>query len=166
MNETRGLPKWWRADVLLTLGKISSVQGRLSAAEQYLNAALTESKQAFGEGSRLLPIYAALAKAYQREGMSTSSIVTFRDIFKRIRALPPAAENPLTKEDLIPFGLAVTAYAEKLTDDTQKQGQGQANLNASQKSNIPTARSDKSLKGPILMTKSAGGAGLSSAMSN
>jgi CHAT domain-containing protein len=122
MNDTRGLPKWWRADVLLTLGKISSVQGRLSAAEQYLNAALTESKQAFGEGPRLLPIYAALAKAYQREGMSTSSIVTFRDIFKRIRALPPAAENPLTKEDLIPFGMAVTAYAEKLTDDTQKQG--------------------------------------------
>ena len=32
---TKGLPRWWRADVMLTLGKVSSAQGRLSAAEQY-----------------------------------------------------------------------------------------------------------------------------------
>ena len=119
---TRGLPRWWRADVMLTLGKISSAQGRLSAAEQYLNAALAERKLATGEGPQLLPILAALGRAYQREGMYTSAIITFRDIFARIKAMPAGAENPLSKEDLIPFGLAVTSYAETLSDETQKQG--------------------------------------------
>ena len=119
---TRGLPRSWRADVMLTLGKISSAQGRLSAAEQYLNSALAERKQANGDGPQLLPILAALARAYQREGMNTSAIITYRDIFARIKALPAGSENPLGKEDLIPFGLAVTAIAESLTDDQQKQG--------------------------------------------
>ncbi len=119
---TRGLPRVWRADVMLTLGKISSVQGRLSAAEQYLNSALAERKQATGDGPPLLPVLAALARAYQREGMHTSAIITYRDIFARIKALPAGTENPLGKEDLIPFALAVTAVAESLTDEQQKQG--------------------------------------------
>jgi CHAT domain-containing protein len=119
---TRGLPRWWRADVMLTLGKISSAQGRLSAAEQYLNAAIAERKLASGDGPQLLPILAALGRAYQREGMYTSAIITFRDIFARIKAMPVGSDNPLSKEDLIPFGLAVTTYAETLTDEVQKQG--------------------------------------------
>ena len=119
---TRGLPRWWRADVMLTLGKISSAQGRLSAAEQYLNAAIAERKLATGDGPQLLPILAALGRAYQREGMFTSAIITYRDIFTRIKSLPAGSENPLGKEDLIPFGLAVTSYADTLNDEAQQQG--------------------------------------------
>lgn len=119
---TRGLPRWWRADVMLTLGKISSAQGRLSAAEQYLNTAIAERKLATGDGPQLLPILATLGRTYQREGMLTSAIITYREIFSRIKALPTGSENPLGKEDLIPFGLAVTSYADSLTDETQKQG--------------------------------------------
>jgi len=119
---TRGLPRWWRADVILTLGKISSAQGRLSAAEQYLNAAIAERKLATGDGPQLLPILAVLGRTYQQEGMYTSAIITFRDIFARIKAMPPGSQNPLGKEDLIPFGLAVTSYAETLSDEMQKQG--------------------------------------------
>jgi CHAT domain-containing protein len=119
---TRGLPRAWRADVMLTLGKISSAQGRLSAAEQYLNSALAERKLASGEGPQLLPILAALGRAYQREGMNTSSIITYRDIFASIKALPAGTENPLGKEDMIPFAIAVTAVADTLTDEQQKQG--------------------------------------------
>ena len=122
MVNTRGLPRWWRADVMLTLGKISSAQGRLSAAEQYLNSALAERKLANGDSPQLLPILAALARAYQREGMNSSAIITYRDIFARIKALPASTENPLGKEDLIPFGLAVSAVAESLYDEQQKQG--------------------------------------------
>lgn len=122
LTNTKGLPRWWRADVMLTLGKISSAQGRLSAAEQYLNAALAERKLATGDGPQLLPILAALGRAYQREGMNSSAIITFRDIFARIKAMQAGSENPLDKEDLIPFGLAVTSYAETLSDETQKQG--------------------------------------------
>ena len=42
LNDTDGLPRWWKADILLTLGKIASAQGRLSAAEKFLNTALAE----------------------------------------------------------------------------------------------------------------------------
>lgn len=122
LTATRGLPRSWRADVLHTLGKISSAQGRISAAEQYLSAALDERKQSGGESPQLLPILASLARAYQREGMNTAAIITYRDIFARMKRLPPGIESPLNKEDLIPFGLAVTAFADTLTDETQKQG--------------------------------------------
>ncbi|MGA1253780.1 MAG: CHAT domain-containing protein, partial [Burkholderiaceae bacterium] len=122
LNTTRGLPRWWKADVLLTLGRVSSANGRLSAAERYFNTALAERRLVAGDGPQTIQILAAQAQAYQREGMNTSAIITYRDIFKLIKALPATTEGLISKEDLVPFGLAITGYAETLTDDGQKQG--------------------------------------------
>ena len=122
LKDTSGLPRWWQADVLLTLGKLSSAQGRLSAAEQYLNAALEEKRLAAGDGLPTLRIRIALAQAYEREGMNTSAIITYREIFKQVQALPPGSEGVLNKEDLISFGLAVSRYAQSLTNNDQIQG--------------------------------------------
>jgi CHAT domain-containing protein len=122
LKDTRGLPRWWKADILLTLGKITSAQGRLSAAEQYLNTALEEKKLAAGDGLPTLRIRIALAQAYQREGMNSSAIITYREIFKQVRSLPPGSEGALNKEDLIAFGLAVSDYAQTLKDSQRIQG--------------------------------------------
>ncbi|MGA1351269.1 MAG: CHAT domain-containing protein, partial [Burkholderiaceae bacterium] len=122
LKDTRGLPRWWKADILLTLGKITSAQGRLSAAEQYLNTALEEKKLAAGDGLPTLRIRIALAQAYQREGMNSSAIITYREIFKQVRSLPPGSEGALNKEDLIAFGLAVSDYAQTLKNSQQIQG--------------------------------------------
>lgn len=121
-NTTKGLPQWWRSDILLTLGKISSAQGRLSAAETYLNAALKERRIFQGDSPQTIQVLAALGAAYQREGMYTSAIITYREIFKIVRELAIPASEAITTEELIPFGLAITAYAKTLKDPQQIQG--------------------------------------------
>ncbi len=122
LKDTKGLPKWWMADILLTLGKISSAQGRLSASEKFLTAALAEKGLATGDGPQLIPIRIALAKAYQAEGMNTSSIITYRQIFEKIKSFPQGTKVNLKKEDVIPFALAVTKHAKTLKDNGEKQG--------------------------------------------
>jgi len=121
-NDTRGLPPWWRSGVLLTLGNISSAQGRLSAAEKYLNTALKERRLYLSEGPQTIRVLIALATAYQREGMNSSAIVTYREIFGLLKSLKLANSDSVSKEDLIPLGLAVVAYAKTLTDPSEIQG--------------------------------------------
>jgi CHAT domain-containing protein len=122
LNATEGLPRWWRPDVLLTLGRISSAQGRLSAAETFLSNSLEEQRQIAGDGPQTLAARVALATAYQVEGLHTAALVTYREIFALVRRLGPGAAASLGIEDLIPFGLSVTAYAEQLPDEAQRQG--------------------------------------------
>ena len=121
LNQVEGQPKWWKADVMTTLGEISVAQGRLSAAETYFNTALVIRKQMFGDGISTLPVLAALGRAYQSEGMNSSAIITYRDVFKIARALPMVGEI-LTKEQLIPFAAAIVDYAENLSDYNARQG--------------------------------------------
>ena len=121
INQAEGLPKWWRSDVLLTLGEVRMAEGRLSAAETFLNNALKEREQVFGAGPATIAVQTALGRAYQSEGMNTSAIVTFRDAFKAARALPNTGEL-FNSEELMPFGAAITAYAATLTDEAAIQG--------------------------------------------
>ncbi len=120
-SQLDGVPVWWKADVLTTLGEISILQGRLSASETYFNSALAIRKQAFGDGPMTMPVLAALGKAYQREGMNSSAIITYRNVFQLARKFP-ASSVSLSNEQLVPFGAAVADYAATLTDETAKQG--------------------------------------------
>ena len=124
LKDTNGLPRWWMSDILFTLGKISSFQGRLSAAEKFLNAALAEKGIATGDGPHLLPIRIALAKAYQVEGMDTSAIITYRQIFKKIKEFPIGTKVNLKKSDIVPFALSITRYAESLDEKETEKIQG------------------------------------------
>ncbi len=122
LNDTKGLPRWWKADILLTLGKIASAQGRLSAAEKFLNTALAERGISTGDGPHLLPIRFALAKAYTSEAMYTSSIITYRQIFKKIKNFPVGTNLNIRKEDVLPFAAAIVQHSKTLEDDKKKQG--------------------------------------------
>lgn len=114
-------PRWWKADILATLGEISVAQDRISAAETYFRNALVIRQQLFGEGTGTLRIRAALGRGYQAAGMNTAAIVAYRDAFKAARALPKGAV-PFTNQDLVPFAAAIVDYAKSLDDPRERQG--------------------------------------------
>ena len=122
MENTRGLPTWWKPDILLTLGKVSSARGRLSAAEAYLTTALKMRRLISGDGTHNIPILIALAGAYQREGLNTSAIITFREAFALAKSSGPFSEFSFRPDDLIPFGLAVSNYAKSIELQSDRQG--------------------------------------------
>ncbi len=121
LSQTDSAPRWWKADIMMTLGELSMVQGRLSAAETYYTAALDIRRQFLGEGMATVPVLAALGRAYQAEGMNSSAIVTFRSAFQVARSLPQSA-GVLNQEQLIPFATAITDYAATLKDERSRQG--------------------------------------------
>lgn len=121
VNSTPGLPRFWRSDVLSTLGQVSIAQSRLSAAETYLRNALAERHAISGEGAATLRMRALLGRAYQSEGMNTSAIIAYRDVFKAAKALPRESVA-LTTEDLIPFAAAIVDHAKTLEDEKERQG--------------------------------------------
>ena len=114
-------PAWRKADLLMVLGEVSIAQGRVSAAETYFGTALAIRKEMFGEGVPTIAVQSSLGRAYQKEGLNTSAIVTYRDVFRMARALPPS-NNVMNIEQISPFCSAIVDYAKTLTDDNDKQG--------------------------------------------
>lgn len=122
LTETAEIPRWWRSDVLLTLGEINSRRGRISAAERFYQRALENRQRIWGEGTQTVPVRLALARAYEREGLLTTALVAYRDAFAVVAGLPLEARRVLGLEDLIPYARAVTRYAERLENPTAIQG--------------------------------------------
>ena len=54
--------------------------------------------------------------------MNTSAIITYRQIFKKIKSFPLGTKVNLRKEDIIPFALAITNHSKTLKDENEKQG--------------------------------------------
>ncbi len=121
IKKAEGEPRWWEADVLVTLGNVSSAQGRLSAAEAYLKRAITIRQQVFGEGVATLQARIALARAYQAEHMSVSAIIVFREAMAVAKTLPKASV-PFSAEDIIPFFDAVVEEAGNYDDPKARLG--------------------------------------------
>lgn len=121
LNKSDSMPRWWKADSLVVLGEISIAQGRLSASETYFTAALKLRRQLFGDGAPTIRVLAALARAYQHEGMSTSTIVTYREMFKLARALPSRA-GIFTADMLVPFATAIVDTSATLSDPVARRG--------------------------------------------
>ncbi len=121
MNSLDSVPEVWKANAMATLGEVSVAQGRLSAAETYFNSALAIRTRLFGEGRATWPLQASLGKAYQRESMNTSAIITFRRMFQNIAA-NPAIQPQFNADQLTPFTAALVDYADTLSSDSEKQG--------------------------------------------
>jgi len=116
-----GEPSWWESDTLVTLGNVSSAQGRLSAAEAYLKKAIDLRKQAFGEGLATLQARIALGRAYQAEHMNVSAIIVFREAIAIAKTLPRDTA-PIRADDIIPFAEAVVEEAARYSDPSAKLG--------------------------------------------
>lgn len=116
-----GEPSWWESDTLVTLGNVSSAQGRLSAAEAYLKKAIDLRKRAFGEGLATLQARVALGRAYQAEHMNVSAIIVFREAIAIAKTLPRDTA-PIRADDIIPFAEAVVEEAARYSDPSAKLG--------------------------------------------
>lgn len=116
-----GEPSWWESDTLVTLGNVSSAQGRLSAAEAYLRKAIDLRKQAFGEGLATLQARVAVGRAYQAEHMNVSAIIVFREAIAIAKTLPRDTA-PIRADDIIPFAEAVVEEATRYSDPSAKLG--------------------------------------------
>lgn len=114
-------PAWWRADIMATLGDASGQLGRLSAAEQYLEAARKIRTAIFGEGAGTLRLALALGRAYQREGVTTNAVLAFREAMTQAGRLPRETA-PLSDEDLIPFAQTIYDLGETITNAGERQG--------------------------------------------
>lgn len=121
LNKAKGTPPKLMADALIALGEISAAQGRVSAAEVYFKGALTIRHQLFGDGIPTIQALAGLGRAYQNEGLNTSAIVTYREVFRLARALPSTA-GVFTAEMLIPFATALVDIAAKTDGLEQRRG--------------------------------------------
>lgn len=121
INSTEGLPIWWKPDVLVTLGEISIAQGRISAAETYLNTALAFRKQQTGNSVASVAVLTILAAGYQAEGLNTSAIVTYRDAFKLAKNIPSGAAGAFTADQLTSFAGAVVDMAPTIKDLPSRQ---------------------------------------------
>ena len=54
--------------------------------------------------------------------MHTSSIITYRQIFKKIKSFPVGTKVNIKKEDIIPFAASIVQHAKTIKDDKEKQG--------------------------------------------
>lgn len=109
-------PPAWRPEILLTLGRVSSAKGRISAAETYLTTALAFQRANIGDGQRSLAILAALGEAYEREAMYTSALVTFRDFAALLDRWSVAEPPRIPDEWLLPFARATAIQLPRLTE--------------------------------------------------
>lgn len=121
IKRVNGEPPWWEADLLVTIGNVSSAQGRLSAAEAYLKKAIELRQQLFGEGVATLQARVALGRAYQAEHMRVSTIITFREAIAASKALSKGSA-PFRAEDLIPFAEAIVEEAQTYDDPAKRLG--------------------------------------------
>jgi CHAT domain-containing protein len=121
LDRVTGEPRWWKSDVLMTMGDVSVAQGRLSAAETYFRNALLQRQQVFGEGTGTLRARAALGRAYQSEGMNEAAIVAYREAFTIARQIP-RGNIPFSNQDLMPFAAAIVDHARTLKDPKAQQG--------------------------------------------
>lgn len=121
VNSTDGLPGWWRADILLTLGRISIAQGRLSAAETFLGNSLETYRRSSGDSLQTLPARLALAGVYQTEGLPSASLLAYRELFELLDRQGPDAAVHLKPDDLIAYGSAVIDRAAQFGDPAERQ---------------------------------------------
>lgn len=113
-------PPAWRPEILLTLGRVSSAKGRISAAETYLTTALAFQRMNIGDGQRSLAILAALGEAYEREAMYTSAILTFGELATLIDRWPALEPPRIPEEWLLPYARAVTARLAQIEHTDQR----------------------------------------------
>lgn len=106
LNQVDGEPRWWKADVLETLGEISAARGQLSSAETFYTNALAIRKQTFGEGRGTLHIRTALGRANQAEGLNDRTIALYREVLG-IASTLPRDQASFSDDDMVPFIAAI-----------------------------------------------------------
>ena len=122
LDAADNLPLFWKVDVLMTLGDISSAQKRISAAVVYYKSALAYEQRLFGDSVKAIRILAKLGASLQDDGLITEAAVSFRQAIKMANALPAGASAAFTADELSRYVQALAALADNLKDPVAVQG--------------------------------------------
>jgi len=102
IGEERGLPPWWRPEVLTTIGEIYAAEGRLTEAEESFRGALIFQQRLFGETAPTAVTLMALGKVYSREELHTEALRSF-DLALKILNNDQVARSQLVFDQITPF---------------------------------------------------------------
>jgi len=122
LDAAGNLPLFWKVDVLMTLGDISSAQKRVSAAGVYYKSALAYEQRLFGDSVKAIRILAKLGASLQDDGLITEAAVSFRQAIKMANALPAGASAAFTADELSRYVQALAALASNAKDPAAVQG--------------------------------------------
>ena len=122
LDAADNLPLFWKVDVLMTLGDVSSAQKRVSAAAVYYKSALAYEQRLFGDSVKAIRILAKLGASLQDDGLITEAAVSFRQAIKMANALPAGATAAFTADELSRYVQALAALAGNLKDPVAVQG--------------------------------------------
>jgi CHAT domain-containing protein len=122
LDAADNLPLFWKVDVLMTLGDISSAQKRVSAAGVYYKSALAYEQRLFGDSVKAIRILAKLGASLQDDGLITEAAVTFRQAIKMANALPTGASATFTADELSRYVQALAALASNAKEPVAVQG--------------------------------------------
>ena len=122
LDAADNLPLFWKVDVLMTLGDISSAQKRVSAAGVYYKSALAYEQRLFGDSVKAIRILAKLGASLQDDGLITEAAVSFRQAIKMANVLPAGASAAFTADELSRYVQALAALADNQKDPIAVQG--------------------------------------------
>lgn len=114
-SEERGLPLWWRAEILTTLGDIHARQGRYTEAETSFRGALVYQNRVFGETLPTATTLMALGRVYAEQGLAGDSVRAYEAAL-RILQEQKGGKASVMFDQIAPLFGAVAAEAARQPD--------------------------------------------------
>jgi CHAT domain-containing protein len=110
ITETQGLPPWWRAEVLTTIGEIRAAQGRLNDADNAFRAALILQERLFGNTAPTAVTYLTFARVFSDQKLYEESVRAYRLALNILRK-DEVARSEVVVDQIAPFITAANAVA-------------------------------------------------------
>jgi len=108
----QNLPPWWKPEVLVTLGRVYAVLGRLNEAELSFRGALVYQQRLFGDTAPKATTLLALAGVYADEEFYDDSLRAY-DAGMAILAKDELARSRIVFDQVAPVLVAASAVAEQ-----------------------------------------------------
>lgn len=111
VTDTQGLPPWWRAEVLTTIGEIRAAQGRMDDADNAFRAALILQQRLFGDTAPTAVTYLVFARVFTEQKLYPEAVRTFRLALDILRK-DEVARSEVVVDQITPFVIAANAVAQ------------------------------------------------------
>ena len=107
----QGLPPWWRAEVLTTIGEIRAAQGRMDDADNAFRAALILQQRLFGNTAPTAVTYLVFGRVFAEQKLYPESVRAFRLALDILRK-DEVARSEVVVDQIAPFIVAANAVAQ------------------------------------------------------
>jgi CHAT domain-containing protein len=119
VTEMEGLPPWWRAEVLTTIGEIRAAQGRPDDADNAFRATLILQERLFGDTAPTAVTYLVMARTFSQEKLYEQSVRAFRLALAILRK-DEVARSQVVVDQIAPFIVAANEVAKSHPDQRAK----------------------------------------------